>query len=62
MAIKKPKPYILYIRNIPRDLKQRFKSFCDLRGVTMNERICQLVQADVNKEERRASNRSSRAV
>ena len=45
------------IRNIPEDIWRRFRVICLERGVSMNQRIIELVRAEVervNKAEKKA--------
>lgn len=41
---------VLYIRNIPKDVKDRFKAACARRGVSMNKQINRMM-VDFIKEE-----------
>lgn len=41
---------IMFIRNVPEELKNQFKARCARRGVQMNERIIQLITAEVERE------------
>lgn len=41
---------VLYIRSIPRDVKDQFKAWCVLRGVSMTEQIEQLMRDTIKKE------------
>jgi hypothetical protein len=39
----------MYLRGIPEDLKQKFKTLCMLRGKTMTEEIVRLMIQEVDK-------------
>ncbi len=39
------------IRNIPKDIRAKFKAACAYRGVTQQERIKQLIEQDLKKFE-----------
>ena len=41
---------VLYIRNLPKDLKDQFKSECALRGRSMNTMIIRLIRNFVSKQ------------
>lgn len=40
----------LYIRELPRDLKDHFKAHCTLRGITMTDKIIELMKETISKE------------
>lgn len=42
----------LYIRDMPRDLHDAFKAWCARRGITMTDKIKQLMADTVEKPER----------
>lgn len=47
---KRKKPAVLFIRNIPNRLKERFKAHCYDRGVSMTEGIIELMEQTIDKE------------
>ena len=46
----KPQYAVLYLRNIPIDLKRKFKSICAERGVTLTEGIVELIERKLQDE------------
>lgn len=38
------------LRDIPRDLRDGFKAYCARRGISMKQRLCELMALDVNEE------------
>ena len=40
----------MIVRHIPRDLRDRFKSVCALKGRTMNEIIVELMRREVERK------------
>lgn len=41
---------VLYIRRIPRELRDAFKAYCYRRGVTMNHMVTTMIREVVAKE------------
>ena len=37
------------LRNIPDDLRRAFKAYCTIRGITMRDRIVELMSQDIEK-------------
>jgi hypothetical protein len=51
MAVKRPvRVGVLYIRRIPRDVKDQFKAHCVRRGWSMSWKIEQLMREVLKKE------------
>ena len=44
------KTVTIIIRNIPRELKDRFKAACALKGKTMNDVIISLMEREVENQ------------
>lgn len=44
---------VLFIRNVPTDLKAFFKAYCARRGITMTEAIIEFMEEKVSKDNRR---------
>lgn len=40
----------LYLREIPRDLRDMFKSWCAARGITMKEKIVQMMRTTISEK------------
>lgn len=52
MTIKTRRSGVLYIRNLPRALKDKFKSLCVLRGDQMEDVIASLVHTYIESPEK----------
>jgi hypothetical protein len=46
-TIQKPNKSVLFIRDLPRTLKNKFKAWCANRGVTMHDKIKELMRDTV---------------
>lgn len=40
----------IMLRGVPVDLRDGFKAYCARRGITMKQRLLELMQLDVNEE------------
>jgi hypothetical protein len=40
----KPKKTTMFLRNIPPDVKRKFKSLCASQGITMNDQIVNIME------------------
>lgn len=52
---KPPKGFVLntvdlFLRSIPRDTRDAFKAYCARRGITMKDRVIELMQQDINSD------------
>ena len=47
----KDKPVALNIRSIPYELRQRFKTFCASRSMSMEEAVISLIEEELEKFE-----------
>tara|TARA_R100000808_G_scaffold6960_2_gene20350 strand:- start:3724 stop:3897 length:174 start_codon:yes stop_codon:yes gene_type:complete len=52
--IKRPEQLraTMFLRNIPRGVKDHFKAYCARRGITMTEKIVQLMKETIAKDDR----------
>lgn len=46
---KKP-PATLYVRNVPREVKDHFKAYCAKRGTTMADMLTKLMREAIRKD------------
>jgi hypothetical protein len=61
MKKAKPKNAVLYVRDIPRDVKDHFHAWCVKRGMTLRDGTIKMMK-DVVKGEARALRRSSKGA
>ena len=52
--IKRPEQLraTMFLRNIPRGVKDHFKAYCARRGITMTEKIVQLMKETIANDDR----------
>jgi len=50
MPIDKSKMGSLFLRNLPRHIKDSFKASCARRGMTMLDRIIEMMREDIKKD------------
>jgi hypothetical protein len=48
---KQTKPATIFLRNIPRPVKDHFKAYCARRGITMTEKMVQLMRETIRKDD-----------
>lgn len=50
-VVRKPETTVFFIRGIPIEIRNEFKSFCAKRGLSMNKMITRLIRKAIKEDQ-----------